>query len=276
MIDAVEIDDRIAKCEKILEANPQSQIFAALADAYRKRGELARAQMICTEGLKQHPTYASARIVMAKIHLVKGNYDLASEELERAIAASGRTRAIETLEAEILIRRGQKAEACLMLQVLESTDPDDENVKNLRALIEERPHPDQIELPSDITLKLDEREFKPQSHSLSRAMNVLKVMPRVIGVLAVGQEGLLLDSRFDGHHSKEEFAALSKGIVDWAELGSERVNLGPVKEILIETKTAKIWIFTKEKFSLVVFARDDVSMGALKLKIDELFQNIEI
>ena len=145
MIDVVEIDDRIAKCEKILETNPQSQIFAALADAYRKKGNLAKAQEICIEGLKQHPDYASAHVVLAKIHLAKGSYDSASDELERAIGVGGRTRAIETIEAEILIRRGQKAEALLLLQSLESTDPDDENIKNLKLLMDEKPHPGQLE-----------------------------------------------------------------------------------------------------------------------------------
>jgi predicted regulator of Ras-like GTPase activity (Roadblock/LC7/MglB family) len=211
---------------------------------------------------------------MAKIHLARGNYDLASEELERAINSSGRSRIIETLEAEILIRRGQKAEACLILQTLESTDPDDENVKSLKALLEDKPHPDAVELPAEISIKLEKKEKVNQS--LSHALNILKVMPRVMGVLAVGHDGLLLDSRFDSHHVKEEFAALSRGMADWAAQGSQRIDLGAVSEVLIETSSAKIWIFARGKYSLVVFARDDVSMGALKLKIDDLFQNIEI
>jgi predicted regulator of Ras-like GTPase activity (Roadblock/LC7/MglB family) len=274
MIDVIEIDERIAKCEKILETNPQSQIFAALADAYRKRGELARAQEICTEGLKLHPAYSSAHVVMAKIQMARGNYDLASDELALAILSVGRTRAIDVLEAEIFIKRGQKAEACLILQGLESGDPDDENVKNLKALLEDKPHPDSIELPSEISLKLDRSEKK--SLTLAHALSVLKVMPRVMGVIAVGHNGLLLDGRFDSHNVKEEFAALSKGFVDWAIQGSQRINFGSVSEVLIETVSSKIWIFDKTKYLLVVFTRDDVSMGALKLKIDDLFRDIII
>jgi predicted regulator of Ras-like GTPase activity (Roadblock/LC7/MglB family)/predicted Zn-dependent protease len=274
MIDSVEIDDRIVKCEKILEANPQSQIFAALADAYRKKGNLLKAQEICSQGLRLYPEYSSARIVMAKIYLAKGNYDLASQELERAITSNGRTRAIEMLEAEILIRRGQKAEACLILQGLEAVDPEDENLKNLKALLDEKPHPDSIRLPDEMLFKLDAVVQKNQS--LSHALNMLKVMPRVLGALAVGRDGLLLDGRFDSHNAKEEFAALSRAMVDWAEQGSQKVNLGPVNEVLIETSSTKIWIFTREKYFLVVYTRDDASMGALKLKIEALFDDIDI
>jgi predicted regulator of Ras-like GTPase activity (Roadblock/LC7/MglB family) len=274
MIDVVEIDDRISKCEKILGANPQSQIFAALADAYRKRGDLGRAYEVCAEGLKVHPNYPSARVVMAKIYLAKENLDLASEELERAIDSTGRTRAIDLLEAEILIRRGQRAEACLILQGLEATGPEDENVKSLMALLEEKPDLDKIVLPQEISLKLEKPEKK--NVSLSNALNLLKVMPRVMGVLAVGHNGLLLDARFDSHHVKEEFAALSKGIIDYANNGSQKINLGHVNEVLLETASSKIWIFSREKYLLIIYARDDVSMGALKLKIDDLFQTIDI
>jgi predicted regulator of Ras-like GTPase activity (Roadblock/LC7/MglB family) len=274
MIDVVEINDRIAKCEKILEANPQSQIFAALAEAHRKKGDLSRAYEICSDGLKAHPGYSSARIVMAKILLAKDNCNQASEELERAVASGGRTRSIELLEAEILIRRGQKAEALLILQDLESTDPDDENVKSLMALINEKPNPDDIELPEEISVKLESGEKK--GLSLSSALSILKVMPRVMGVLAVGHNGLLLDSRFDGRNIKEEYAALSKGIIDWATQGVQRTEMGKINEILIETASSKIWIFAKRKYILVIYTRDDVSMGALKLKIDELFESIEI
>ena len=68
MIDLDEIEDRIAKCNKLLDANPNSQIFAALAEAYRKKGELDKAFRICQGGLRIHPSYGSAHVVMAKIN----------------------------------------------------------------------------------------------------------------------------------------------------------------------------------------------------------------
>jgi predicted regulator of Ras-like GTPase activity (Roadblock/LC7/MglB family) len=55
-----------------------------------------------------------------------------------------------------------------------------------------------------------------------------------------------------------------------------KVGLGNASEVLIETGSAKIWIIKEAKYCLVVYARDDVSMGALKLKVDELFSNIEL
>jgi predicted regulator of Ras-like GTPase activity (Roadblock/LC7/MglB family) len=96
-----------------------------------------------------------------------------------------------------------------------------------------------------------------------------------LGVVAVSQNGLLLDGRFDSQNSKEEFAALSKGIFDTANGCSNKVGMGKVSELLLETHSSKLWLFDKGKFILVVFMRDDASMGALKLKIEELFEKIE-
>jgi predicted regulator of Ras-like GTPase activity (Roadblock/LC7/MglB family) len=290
MIDAIEIDDRIAKCERILTSDPQSQIFAALADAHRKRGDLARAYDVCYQGLMLHPDYASARIVMTKIHLAKDNYEQAWMELQRAIDIAGRTRSTDFLEAEILIRRGQKSEAAAIIDRLSGPDPDDENIKRLLEMIEKEVTTSvrfdaHTEWPQQEAGN-DQRPSNQQSQeqavasrktfTLSQAIGLLKITPRVLGVLAVGNEGLILDARFDSNYSKEEFGALSKSIFDNVLVGISKAGLGSAFEVLIETSSAKIWVIKKQKFFLVVYTRDDVSMGALKLKVEDLFSNLEM
>jgi len=84
MIDTAQIDDRISKCQKILEVDPNSQIFAALAEAYRKRGDLDKAFQVCQNGLWIHPSYGSGHLVMSKINLDRGLYDWAEIEANKA------------------------------------------------------------------------------------------------------------------------------------------------------------------------------------------------
>jgi predicted regulator of Ras-like GTPase activity (Roadblock/LC7/MglB family) len=298
MIDVVEIDDRIAKCERILAVDSQSQIFAALADAHRKRGDIARAYAVCYQGLMLHPDYASARIVMTKIHLARDNYEQALMELERAIDIAGRTRSTDLLEAEILIKRGRKSEAAAIIDRLSGSDPEDENVKRLLELIEKeettsvrvesQPEPYQAPVAGSAHVPgsapvAGPRPSQPspqpphrKTMSLGQAIGLLKITSRVLGVLAVGNEGLILEARFDSNYSKEEFGALSKGIFDNVVQGMTKAGLGGVFEVQIETGSSKIWIIKKQKYFLVVYSRDDVSMGALKLKVDELFGNVEM
>jgi tetratricopeptide (TPR) repeat protein len=270
MIDTIELDDRIAKCEKILAADNNSQIFAALADAYRKKGEINKAREICLEGLKNHPKYSSARVVLAKIHISDGNFTAAREELNRAIESSGRSRAIDILEAEIYIRLGKETEAKVLLERLYSSDPEDELVLNLMSMIgEEKP------AYSKEAKDLSERMARKRNYSLPDIVSLLKIMPRVMGVVAVAENGLVLEGRFDGSMSKEEIGALSKGIFDLVSSGGNKISskgifdlvssggnkirLGVTSEVLIETQSSKLWIFNKQRYLLIIFARDDVS-----------------
>jgi predicted regulator of Ras-like GTPase activity (Roadblock/LC7/MglB family) len=270
MIDTIELDDRIAKCEKILANDSNSQIFAALADAYRKKGEIDKACEICEEGLKIHPNYVSARVVMAKIHVTEGDYIAAKEQLDLAIKSAGRSRAIDILEAEILIRLEKIPEAKVILKRLSSTDPDDEVVTSLMSMVGEETY------PSRKRADLSKTNAAEKKYTLSSVVGILKVMPRVMGVVAVSENGLVLEGRFDGFVSKEEVGALSKNIYDQASNGAGKVGLGVTREILIETQISKLWIFERGNFLLVVFTRDDVSMGSLKLKIDDLLSKSEI
>lgn len=271
MIDTIELDDRIAKCEKILAADSGSQIFAALADAYRKKGDLSKAREICLRGLEIHPNYSSARVVMAKIHLSEGNYMAAKQELDKAIDGSGRSRAIDILEAEILIRLGKISESAVILERLHASDPEDELVLNLLSIIGR----EKITVERNIKDASGPMDGK-RTYSLSDIVSLLKITPRVMGVVVVTEDGLIMEGRFDGSISREETGALSKSIFDMASAGGNKINIGAPREILIETQSSKLWIFNKEKFLLTIFARDDVSMGSLKLRIENLFSKADI
>lgn len=270
MIDTIELDDRIAKCEKILAADSNSQIFAALADAYRKKGETNRAREICLEGLKIHPNYSSARVVLAKIFISNGDFTGARQELNKAIESSGRSRAIDILEAEIYIRLGKITEAKVILERLYSSDPDDELVLNLMSMIGEE------KAAKKDARYLNEKMSQKRNYTLSDIVSLLKIMPRVMGVVAVSENGMVLEGRFDGSISKDEIGALSKGIFDLISSGGTKIKLGNIQEVLIETQSSKLWIFNKQRYLLIIFARDDVSMGSLKLRIEELLSKADI
>ena len=91
MLNLTTLDDRITKCKKILDENPESQIFAAYADALRKNGELDKAFRVCRQGLRIHPGYGSGHMVMARINFDRKMYDWAESELAEAIELEGRT-----------------------------------------------------------------------------------------------------------------------------------------------------------------------------------------
>jgi len=268
----VEVDERITKCEQILNADSRSQIFAALADAYRKKGEIEKARKMCLEGLEIHPNYSSARVVMAKIYVAERNFDLADEELQKAISVDGRTRAIDLLEAEILIHRGEHNKARAIVEKIKVSGSGNSTIRGLLNLIDsenELNNVNEIEMPENYSSPIPKREFR-----ISDLVNIVKILPRVYGAAVVDRSGFVLEGRVESPYTNEKIGAIARSIFDSVSSNCDMVNLGLVKELLIENSTSKTWIFNQENFLLIVITRDDVSMGSLKLKIEELLQRL--
>jgi len=134
-----DIDERIVKCERILESDPNSQIFAALAEAYRRNGNLEKAFSVCQSGLKVHPLYSSAHVVMAKINLDRGLYDWAEIEVRKAAEVGGWTRTIELLMSEIHIYKGDFKAAVKLLTKLHQADPNNTQTTKLLEIARQIP-----------------------------------------------------------------------------------------------------------------------------------------
>ncbi len=276
-VDLAELDDRIAKCQKILETDPQSQIFAALAEAYRKRKLVDKAFEVCKKGLTIHPQYASAYIVMAKIFLDRGNFEEANRNLQRAIESGGRTRSVDLLQSEILIKLGHRDKARMLLDKLHKSDPLNESVKRLMVSVNED------EVPPAGELKMPEAEInirstapsssEKKSYTLSNALTIIKVLPRVLGVVAVARDGIVVEGHFDGMLSKDELGALASGAFDSISQAISRIELGAPEEIMIETEFSKLWIMVFKNLLIIISMRDDVNFGSIKLKVTEIFKN---
>jgi predicted regulator of Ras-like GTPase activity (Roadblock/LC7/MglB family) len=277
-MDFSELDERIDKCQKILDADPNSQIFAALADAYRKKGLFSKAYEICSKGLEGHPDYSSAFIVMAKINLDQGNHSEAAYQLQKAIAVGGRTRSVDVLEAEILIMQGQLNKARYILEKLHISDPRNDTVNNLILKLETKPVGEQSKhVVPTVAEKLDQKsETAPKyKYNLSHALSIIKILPRVLGVVAVAKNGMVVEGHFDGLISREELGALATAAYDGANQAISRIHFGEPKEILVEAEQSKLWIFDRGRLLIVIATRDDINLGSLKLKINEIFKQTE-
>ncbi len=131
MINVVELDERIKKCLSILDENPRSRIFAALAEAYRRRGEFGRAFSVCKNGLRLHPDYGAAHAVMAKLYLHQNMIEQARAAVEKAIELDGPSRTNDLLAAEIAIQSGYLSKARAILNRIGAGPGNDEAVKPL-------------------------------------------------------------------------------------------------------------------------------------------------
>lgn len=65
--------------------DPNSIVFAPIAEYLLSYGLIDQAFRVCREGLKRHSSLISGRLVMAKIHFKRGNFEEARDELQKIL-----------------------------------------------------------------------------------------------------------------------------------------------------------------------------------------------
>ena len=78
-------DDEILRYQQILIRDPSSLVFAALAEAFRKRKMVDQAIGACKKGLRYHPNFISGRVALAGAYLDSGQTEQARNELEKIV-----------------------------------------------------------------------------------------------------------------------------------------------------------------------------------------------
>ena len=281
-----ELDDRIEKCQRILDSDPNSQIFAALAEAYRKKGDLDLAFKVCKNGLKVHDDYGSAHVVMSKINLDRGQYDWAEIEAKRAADLDGRTRSVELLLSEIYIYKGEFSQAIKLLKELRSRDPENPQIQKLLEIAQKIPEEQNAYLDetivsegpsgssSDSPSGIDETETetsKPfELHDILTGALAIKGLK---GAMLVSQDGLVADSEWRSPLEVNDCGAVLSEI--WKMLSSELVNnsFGNVQNVLIEAAESTFYINQNSKGIFIFVAGKKANLGNVRMKIEGLMSN---
>jgi tetratricopeptide (TPR) repeat protein len=97
---------RIEELRRRVQADPTSIAFAALAEEYRRAGQLEEAIEVCRSGLTRHPAYISARVTLGRTLLELDRLEEAEEELAHVLKIAPENLAAIRAQAEIHARRG--------------------------------------------------------------------------------------------------------------------------------------------------------------------------
>ncbi|MBD3218485.1 MAG: hypothetical protein GF310_09440 [candidate division Zixibacteria bacterium] len=283
MLNQAALDERISKCKRIMDDNPNSQIFAALADAYRKNGKLDKAFRVCRQGLRLHADYGAGHLIMAKINFDRKMYDWAESELKEAISLDGRTRATDLLKAKINTRQGKLSEARILVKELLATDPQNEKLKELLEKIE-RNRLEQNKKKIESKRLLESRAFKEESETepqkqqeiqqrklnSSEALHKIASFPGMNACFFTDQNGLMVEADLPEYFDQDSYAALSAEIYRFANENVGSIRFGRVKQVLIELEDEKIWMIHTGKQILVLVLAENVNLGSLKLKVSNV------
>ncbi len=293
MIDLSDIDERIAKCNKILEENPSSQIFAALAEAYRKKNDLDKAFRICQNGLKVHPNYGSAHLVMAKINLDKGMYDWAETEVQKAVELDGATRSTDLLLSEIYIYKGEFNKACRMLEALHQADPNNEQITKLLDIARKIPLDKDAPIPaappkSRPTASKAKTDAKnapeapapspggPKESELDykQMFKSLVGTPGIDGVLLLNADGLVIEAVWNIPGETDLVGALAVEAARFSTVQMRESGFGNLNSMMIETPDSLIYLAGAKGKLLAVICSETVNLGSLKMKLSSLLPRL--
>jgi tetratricopeptide (TPR) repeat protein len=129
---------RIEDLRRRLQQDPASIAFAQLAEEHRRVGEYADAIRISREGLARHPTYASARVTLARALVATGDLDAAETEFETARGHAPDTLAAARDLAGLHARRGRVREALTAYREALALSPRDPELHRAVAELAER------------------------------------------------------------------------------------------------------------------------------------------
>jgi tetratricopeptide (TPR) repeat protein len=118
----------IEKLEQRYHENPQ-QWFAALADSYRKAGDLDLALEVVRGGLEKRPSYASGHIVLGRCLVDKQLYDEAAGVFEQVLELDAENIIALKSLGDIAEHNGDLAGAKSWLSRLLDIDPMNEEAR---------------------------------------------------------------------------------------------------------------------------------------------------
>ncbi len=294
---SADLNDRIGKCQKILASDPNSQIFAALAEALRKSGELETAFRTCQTGLRTHPDYGAAHSIMAKISLDRGQFDWAELELKRARELDGSSRATDVLMAEILIYKGEFEKAIKLLKTLLQADPSSVHIKKLLDIADSIAIEQQAEIAHETTIDSEpvvehaavvvpgdngnnnsgakDDNLGVSSVTAAEIVKSASSIKGLTGSLFVNNEGLLVESKWIDKIDPEICAAAMNEVISQLNQDLVRGSFGEVSWILIETDNQTVQLVRRTNGTFVFLGSKKMNLGPVRMKLTELFDRYE-
>lgn len=121
----------IAKLTERISKDPKSKLFVPLAEEYKKTGEIEMAIHVLTEGLKNNPGYVTARSVLGKLLLEKGDLAASQKEFEEVVKAIPDNLMAQRKLGELYALQNRPDEAIQHFRIVLSANPRDAELASL-------------------------------------------------------------------------------------------------------------------------------------------------
>lgn len=124
------LQSEIEQLEQRFAENPQGRVFAHLADLYRQARRLEEAEALVVEGLKRHPNYVSAYLVLGRVYADWGRHDQAGAQFARVLELDAQNLVALRALGDLAAERGLWEEARSWYERVLQIDPYNEEAKS--------------------------------------------------------------------------------------------------------------------------------------------------
>jgi len=118
----------IERYQILYQKDPNSRVFAPLAEAYRKMGLTEEALRICEKGVEKHPHFPSGRVAYAKVLMDYKRFQAAKEQLTIATELSPENILAHQLLGDCLQQLKEYKLALKAYKMLLFLNPNDERI----------------------------------------------------------------------------------------------------------------------------------------------------
>jgi Tfp pilus assembly protein PilF len=123
----------LSALEHAFAADPASDAYRPLTEAYLASGRFMEAMVVCKKGVKAHPDDPSARVLLARVYADQGKDRKALDELQAVIAAYPGFAAANRMAGVLHMRLGERDQGEAALRRAAESAPDDPEVREALA-----------------------------------------------------------------------------------------------------------------------------------------------
>jgi tetratricopeptide (TPR) repeat protein len=123
----------LSALEHAFAADPTSDAYRPLTEAYLAAGRFMEAMVVCKKGVKAHPDDPSARVLLARVYADQGKDRKGLEELQAILAAYPTFAAANRLAGVLHMRLGEREQGEAALRRAAEAAPDDPEVREALA-----------------------------------------------------------------------------------------------------------------------------------------------
>src|SRR5512142_22684 len=123
----------LSALEHAFAADPGSDAYRPLTEAYLGMGRFMEAMVVCKKGVKAHPDDPSARVLLARVFADQGKDRKALEELQAILAAYPTFAAANRMAGELHMKVGEREQGEAALRRAAESAPDDPEVREALA-----------------------------------------------------------------------------------------------------------------------------------------------